>query len=424
MRDIFIVVAIALIALAALRRPQIGILGWLWLSIMSPHRLAYGFSYSLPVLDGLVAVTMLSCIFHWNKRSGADFIPILKLLLAFFIWCTLTTIFAVDFMLSLEDWTDFAKTMLLVLMILLFMNKKHWILATCFVYVISIGFYGFKGGVFTIITGGGNHVLGAPGTDWGDNNGMSHALLMAMPLTLGLLGWATEKWQRLGLIGASASYFFAILGTQSRGGFIGLVGLCFMVIMRSNRKFLFTFLIGISAVVGYQFMPESWHERMQTIATYEEEGSANTRMIQWQYAIDISLERPLFGNGFDAFFYQPYYLTHVADKDTNRAVHSNYFQVLGEQGYIGIFMYLGLLATMVFSTKKAALKCKHRPDLKWASGILMSLQFSVIGYAINGITVNNAYLDLFYYLVAVYALLATYVNKQLESDVSHDDKRP
>ena len=416
MRDIFIVVAIAMIALAALKRPQIGILGWLWLSIMAPHRLAYGFSYSLPVLDGLVAITMLSCLMHWNQRNSAAFTPILKLLLAFYIWCTLTTIFSVDFLLSQEDWLDFTKTMLLVAVILLFMNKKHWILATCFVYVISVGFYGFKGGVFTLMTGGGNHVLGPPGTDWGDNNGMSLALLMTMPLTLGLLGWATVKWQRLGLIGGAASFFFAILGTQSRGGFIGLCGLCGMVIMRSNRKFLFVCLITISAIVGYQFMPQSWHERMQTIVNYEQEGSANTRLIQWQYAIDISTERPFFGNGFDAFFYQPYYYLYVADKDNNRAVHSNYFQVLGEQGYIGIVMYLGLILSMVVGSKREAKRCQHRKDLKWASTLLAALQFSVIGYAINGITVNTAYIDLFYYLIAVYALLTTYVTQQLATE--------
>lgn len=416
MRDIFIVVAIAIIALATLKRPQIGILGWLWLSIMAPHRLAYGFSYSLPVLDGLVAITMLSCLMHWKERSGAAFTPILKLLLAFYIWCTLTTIFSVDFFLSQEDWLDFTKTMLLVAMILLFMNKKHWILAICFVYIISVGFYGLKGGAFTLMTGGGNHVLGPPGTDWGDNNGMSLALLMTMPLTLGLLGWATLKWQRIGLIGGAASFFFAILGTQSRGGFIGLCGLCGMVIMRSNRKLLFIFLISISAVVGYQFMPQSWHDRMQTIITYKEEGSANTRMIQWGYAIDISMERPLFGNGFDAFFHQPYYFKHVAHLDNNRAVHSNYFQVLGEQGYIGIMMYLGLLISMIVGAKKGAKMCQDRDDLKWASAILASLQFSVIGYAVNGITVNTAYIDLFYYLIAIYALLMTYVNKHLMSE--------
>ena len=103
LRDIFLVTAIIAIGLYSLRKPQVGLLGWLWISIMNPHKLAYGFIYSLPLLDGLVAVTVLSCIVHWKDKASAEFHPILKVLLAFYVWCTLTTLFSVDFFLSWHD---------------------------------------------------------------------------------------------------------------------------------------------------------------------------------------------------------------------------------------------------------------------------------------------------------------------------------
>ena len=160
-------------------------------------------------------------------------------------------------------------------------------------------------------------------------------------------------------------------------------------------------------------MPQSWHDRMGTIINYEEDGSATNRLIQWKYAIDISLERPFFGNGFDAFFYQPYYHKYVAHKDTNRAVHSVYFQVLGEQGYIGLAMYLSMLAMLVVCSKKYALLSKDRTDLLWASSLIGAIQFSVIGFAANGLTINVAYLDLYFFLLAFEVLLISQIRQEL-----------
>jgi len=413
MRDIFLLAAILILMIPALKRPQVGLLAWLWISIMNPHKLSYGFIYSLPILDGIAAITLFSCLMHWKERATSEFDGILKLLLVFYLWCTLTTIFAVNFTLSLTDWIEFTKTLILVVFLLLFMNKKHWILACVGVFVLSIGFTGFKGGVFTVITGGGSRVWGAPGTAWGDNNGVSVAMLMVLPITLAFLVFFTKKWQKVGVIGMALSFFAALLGTQSRGGLVGLLGMALFAVLRSKKKLVYLLTVLLFLGIGYSFMPESWHDRMATIQTYDEDESASTRIIQWKYAIDISLERPLFGNGFDAFFHKPYYERYVADKDANRSVHSNYFQVLGEQGYIGLFMYLLLMVMMVYKAKKYAFACEGRKDLAWAASLLFAIQFSVIGYAANGLTVNMAYLDLYYYLLTLGVLLISYIKREL-----------
>lgn len=413
MRDVFLLVAIASLALLALRKPQVGILAWMWISIMNPHKLTYGFIYNMQVLDALVGITLLSCVFHWKSKSSAEFIGIAKLLLAFYLWCTLTTIFAVDFFLAIDRWIAFSKTLLLFVCILLFMNKKHWILASVGVFILSISFTGVKGGIFTLLTGGSHKVWGPPGTAWGDNNGVSVAMLIVLPITLAFYPIFMARWKKLGVLGFTLCFFATVLGTQSRGGLVGLLGMSGMAVARSQKKFLVTMLAVMALIAGYTFMPPTWHDRMSTITNYEQEGSANTRLIQWAYAIDISLERPFFGNGFDAFYFKPYYYLYVADKDSNRAVHSNYFQVLGEQGYIGIIMYLSLMMLIIVNAKKYALKCKGRKDLVWAVSLLSALQFSITGYAVNGLTVNMAYLDLYYYLVAFSILLISHIRKKL-----------
>lgn len=418
MRDIFLLTAIVILILFTLKKPQVGVLTWVWISIMNPHRETFGFIYSFPLLDSIVAVTILSCIFHWRNRAQAQFHPILKTLLIFYIWCTLTTIFAVDFSKSSIDWVNFTKTLLLVVVMLLFMNKKHWIIALCAVFVLSIGLTAIKGGIFTLMTGGGARVWGADGTAWGDNNGVSVAMLITAPLFLGFFTMFTNKWHKLAALGAAVSCVVSLLGTQSRGGWVGLLSVSFMAVMRTKKKFFALVAMLLVLVVGYVFMPQSWHDRMGTIATYDEDKSASTRLIQWEYAIDIALERPLFGNGFDAFYYKPYYFKHVAHKDTNRAVHSNYFQVLGEQGFIGLFIYVFLLWQLAKHAKKVTRQYMGQDGAAWATGFLGMLQFSVIGYAFNGLTVNMAYLDLIYYILAIAVLLISHLQANYKPNIT------
>lgn len=415
MRDLFLVAAIVSLLILTLRKPQVGLLTWLWLSIMNPHKLTYGFLYTYPVLDGLAACTLLSCMIHWNKRAPCDFNITLKLLLLFYIWCTLTTLFAVSFSISIVDWINFSKTLLFILLFSLFMNKRHWIIASVAIFVLSIGYTGFKGGLFTILTGGAYKVWGPPGTAWGDNNGVSVAMLMAFPILTGLASFFQVKFYRLAIYSVSLTFVATILGTQSRGGLVGLLGMSAFALMRSNKKLQSSIIIAIVLVCGFIFMPQSWHNRMASIETYEEDQSASTRIIQWKYAIDISLERPLFGNGFDAFFYKPYYYKYVAHLDQNRSVHSNYFQVLGEQGYIGLLIYILLLFSVIKTANKYTKLTRDSPNLKWASSTLFFIQLSVIGFSFNGLTVNMAYLDLYYYLIIFNVLIISYINKTISN---------
>ena len=172
----------------------------------------------------------------------------------------------------------------------------------------------------------------------------------------------------------------------------------------AKRKLIAMAIIVISIPVGVAFMPDSWRERMQTMANYEEDASAMGRIEQWVYAIDIANVRPLFGNGFDAFFHPPYSRTYLSEGAKNRAVHSNYFQVLGEQGYIGLVMYLLALAAFFFSARRGSRHAMDRGDTDRALFLGMA-QYSIVGYAVNGLTINMAYLDLYYILLALILLL-------------------
>jgi probable O-glycosylation ligase (exosortase A-associated) len=371
---------------------------------MVPHRTTYGWLYSFAVNDLIAIATLLSCLIHWKDRAPVAGNRLTSLLLVFFLWTTATTFFAVDFELAYPEWLEFTKSMLLVLLMLLFLNRRHWTIAAVGVFTLSIAFYGVKGGLFTIISGGAHHVWGAQGSSWGANNAVSMAMLMCMPLLFAFGGYFDARSTRFAAIGMAVLCFAALLGTQSRGGLVGLLGVSAVVLIGAKRKLLAMTVILISLPVGIAFMPDSWRERMQTTVNYEEDRSAMGRIEQWYYAIDIANVRPLFGNGFDAFFHQPYYLRYLGEGKTNRAVHSNYFQVLGEQGYIGLSIYLSSLAAFFFAARKGSKRAIEDGDAR--VGLFLGMaQYSIVGYAVNGLTINMAYLDLYYILVALIILL-------------------
>lgn len=58
MRDIFLIIVVAISLGFTLRYPFVGVLVWEWFAMMAPHQGAYGFSRSLP-LNLIIAITTI-----------------------------------------------------------------------------------------------------------------------------------------------------------------------------------------------------------------------------------------------------------------------------------------------------------------------------------------------------------------------------
>ena len=60
MRDILLFLIVAGGIPFILRNPAVGIYYWVWLSLMNPHRLTWGFAYSLQFAFVVAAATVIS----------------------------------------------------------------------------------------------------------------------------------------------------------------------------------------------------------------------------------------------------------------------------------------------------------------------------------------------------------------------------
>jgi probable O-glycosylation ligase (exosortase A-associated) len=157
-------------------------------------------------------------------------------------------------------------------------------------------------------------------------------------------------------------------------------------------------------------MPEEWHERLGTIRTYEQDESAMGRINAWWFAWNVAKERPLVGGGFEAFHPETFKQYAPAPLDFHDA-HSIYFEMLGEQGFVGLGLFLFLGWLTLRQCGWIVRNTRDRTELQWAHDLAGMVQVAVIGYAVGGAFLGLAYWDLPYHLVALTVMTGEIVRR-------------
>ena len=398
MRDIVLLGIVVAALPFACRHTWVGVLLWTWISIMNPHKLAWGFAMSMPFAAMAAGATAISLFLTKDKvrlPSNAAMVALIVLTL----WMVVTTIFAIH---PDESWFDLKRTFkiqVMTLVALAALRERRHIELFIWVNALSLGFYGFKGGLFTILTGGGERVWGPPGGFIEGNNEVGLALVMVIPMMNYLRVVSSRRWLRIGLMVLMLFTAVAVLGTQSRGAFLAIVAMGVVLWLRSKEKAKAAVFIGLTGLILTQFMPASWEERMQTIGAYSQDGSAMGRINAWQMAIHLANDR-LLGGGF-YIYSNEIFARYAPVPDDVHAAHSIYFQILGEHGYIGLILFLsvGLLTfRTAFRIRRAT---KNREDAGWLYHLAGMMQVSMIGYAAGGAFLSLAYFDLPYNVLVI-----------------------
>ncbi len=393
-----------------LARPHIGVIMWSWLAYMNPHRLCWGFAVNMPFAQMVAIATLVATLLSrepkripWTRETVT--------LVIFTLWMGITTIFALQPDDALPELERVIKIQLMTFVTLMIMVNRERLHLLAWTIVASLGFYGIKGGIFTILTGGAYHVQGPSGSFISGNNELGLAMLMALPMIRYLQLEVSQKWLRLGLMTAIFLTIVAILGTQSRGAFIGLATVGFFLIWKSPKRFAFLMLMIVALPIALNLMPDTWWERMESILDYEEDASAMGRINAWWFAFNLAIDRPI-GGGFDVFT-QPWFGIYAPDPENVHDAHSIWFEVMGEHGIIGlvIFVMLG-----IFTWRTGTWIIKHTrgiSDLVWASNLARMLQVSLVAYASAGTFLGLAYFDLYYHIVAMVVICKLLVVKEL-----------
>lgn len=402
MRDLLITVLIFTSLPFILKAPAFGGLMWIWVSVMNPHTQGWGYATQLPFALIIAIVTMLSLLMSRLPKS-LPMTPVSVTLILFVLWMNVTTPFALVSPSSWVQWNKVMKIMLMTFVTMMVIRDKRDVQRLIWVLVGSIGYYGVKGGIFTVRSGGTERVWGPAESFIGDNNALALALIITIPLMYYLQQHSGHKCIRRGLTAMMLLSALAALGSYSRGGFLAIAAMGLFMWRNSGRKAALGALLLLCVPLLLMFMPQRWTERMDTINDYAVDASAQGRLNAWRMAYNLASDRFL-GGGFDVS--DPLVFSRYAPNPLDvHAAHSIYFQALGEHGFVGLALYL-LLGWL--NWRSAAWIVRHargQTDLDWASGLALMIQASIIGFAVGGAFLSLLYFDMPYYLMA--ALIAT-----------------
>ena len=402
MRDILITAIVLGLLPVALFNPFVGVSLWTWLSVMNPHRLTWGFAYEFPFAQAAAIATVFSLIIA-HAKVRFPFNALTATLLAFALWMNVTMLFAIHQNLSVENWSRVNKMMFMTLIAAAVVRTEKQINIFLWILVSSVAFFGIKGGVFTILTGGAFTVWGPPDSQIMDNNAISVALVMIIPLMAYLQRHSKYLVVKWGLVLSMLLSGASVIATYSRGAFVAVCAMLLMLAIKSQKRLMILTLVAISAAVALSSMPEKYWDRMKTITAENPDASVQGRFNAWAMAWNLALDRPITGGGF-AIYEPDVFAKYAPDPLDLHSAHSNYFQVLGEHGFVGLALFL-LIALLMWLTANRVIRSSRHAEIRWRADLAKSLQVSMVGFLVGGLTVNIAYWDVYYFLTVLLVAL-------------------
>ncbi|WP_417067444.1 putative O-glycosylation ligase, exosortase A system-associated [Niveibacterium terrae] len=398
MRDIVILLMVFGPIPFVLTHPSRGILLWVFVSLLNPHRFSWGALYSLPVAAIAAAAVFIGLVMSRDeKRPPFGVAQILLILLS--LWICVTQAYAFFPEPSWEMVSRVLKIYLMTVVAMCVIVNERQIKELVWVMTLSIAFLSTKGGIFTLLSGGSYRVYGPSVSFIEDNNSFALAALMIVPLLIFLAGQVSNRWAKWGLLLCVPFSVLSSVGSHSRGALLALFAMVLMLFMKSRRKILLLMVVLTALPLLVAFLPAEWFNRMETIQTYDQDASAMGRINSWHMAFNLACDR-ITGGGFalaNTFVFGLY----APNPNIPLAAHSIYFEVLGEHGFIGLFLFLGIGIT---AWSQAGWVIRHAPaipEFAWMVSLARMLQVSLAVFAVGGAFLSMTYWDMPYYATVV-----------------------
>jgi probable O-glycosylation ligase (exosortase A-associated) len=359
------------------------------------------------------------------------------ILVLFAIWVTFTTFtLAEDHDMAVEKWNYAVKTILFGAFIPCVFRTRVQIEAFLQIFLCALIVHFLPVGIKTVVSGGGY------GRELGVINGnrlisegstLSAVSLMLVPIALWLRNHSVLiprtlffKWLYIGLIAATIA---AAIGTFERTGLVGMVVLAIGVWIRARRKVLYGAVIVAAALCVFTFTSVAWNSRISTIGHYSTERSALARILVWKWTINYASSHP-FGGGFNSYVKDkilvpdPERPNDAVIEQKGIAFHNIYIEVLGEQGYVGLAMFLSVIGLSLVNLQRTAQRTKTIEALQWAHDLAYALQVSLAILLVCGSFIGIAFQPMLYYLFGISTCLWENIRRNERMVVRADASKP
>lgn len=420
-----------------LRRPFIWVLAYLYVDIVAPQKISYFLLASVPI-SLIVFVAAFGGWLVADDKADSRFTLRQGLLAVLLLYCAVSTQLA-DFPLeAAAKWAWVWKALVFAIFLPLTLCTRLRIEAAVLFMVLSAGAIAISGGIKTAFSGGG---YGSLKFFVQDNTGLYEGSIISavavaiIPLVFWLARHGTifpRDWRvRTFALALAFACLLIPVGTQARTGLlcIGLLGL--LSLRTVKNRALYIGAMGLAALAAVPFLPHSFTQRMSTIENHQSDQSASTRLAVWAWTLDYVKDHP-FGGGFEAYRSNRLVIetrdaatsgnsTAIETNtitDQGRAFHSSYFEMLGEQGWPGLILWLWLQASGLWQMERLRSRWRKRaaapgagPDSQWQAPLANALQQAQLVYLLGSVFVGIAFQPFILMLIGLQCGLWSYLRR-------------
>ncbi|BAF90635.1 putative membrane protein [Azorhizobium caulinodans ORS 571] len=221
------------------------------------------------------------------------------------------------------------------------------------------------------------------GSVLGDPNDLALALLFPLSFAGALVVARTNLLNRFyGLVGFGF-VVAAIICTQSRGGLLGLATVTAVIGSRYVKNKMLVGIIGVCAMVLLYAVAGISGRSSGGAAEQGIDESSEGRLIAWRTAWNMVKAHPLLGVGLNTFPLNYYFYTPEWDGHEH-AVHSTWFGVLAETGFLGFTSFITMIGMLIrLSLRCLSVAQGHGVDPRFSTAAL-ALTSGLAGFCVSG----------------------------------------
>lgn len=393
-------------------KPFYGLLVWLVIAFLNPQSALFYWTaaISFPWALAVAVPTLVGFVLFsrgWFRRIWS---PQTVLIAVCFAWFSVTSIVSTGTPLFVHHaadtwnrWEFVSKVLVMTLAMVAIVNSFSKLRVMVLIIASCFGFFVLKCFPFILMTGGAFRLYGPPNSMIADNNDFGLALNMTLPIFFYLANTESRPWAKNVFAFLFVITIPAIFFTYSRGALVGLLTGLTVLLLRSKRRLILLPVIVLGCAVALLFAPSAWKQRMDPTRSDAVDASARSRLNAWSYSWHLAMDYPIAGGGFATF--TPELFARYAPTATDiHGPHSVYFQVLAEHGFVGFFLYLGLLISCFNTTRRVARAARRWKDVE-VFNYAMMFQSSLIGFLTPGFFLGRAYFDYFFTIVGAIVIL-------------------
>lgn len=366
-----------------------------------------------------VLVLMLTYVIYRKKYIINNFSHniLFKWLFLLLVIYGITYFYAVDQLLHKQALIDFFKMIVVISIAYKILDTKKKLEFAVLVYIVGSAYIGYE----AFITGRNSmgRVEGIGLVDAPEANGTAAAIVSTVPFLIYFFWWGNKKIKVAMMIFGPVIINGLIL-INSRGSFLGAVaGASIFMWMMMFSKFraknqrlvaIGLIIVGLSGV--FSLVDESFIDRM-TGMTKVQEGEkidGSQRTIYWLATFDMLKDYPL-GVGAEGYkILSRNYLPEevFAPGQTQKSVHSIWFQALSEIGWHGFFIFIVLLIISFQLLNRVKQKCVDSNDLS-TYYFTQALFCAFVGLLITSTFISQFRVQIVYWFILFIACLHSIV---------------